>query len=463
MQLYIKISEEVGQQSSTEEMTDSSSAAAMTLINPHLPLLSQYWLAALLDHAHLSLPPQFSRQLPPSGGTFYSPNVADGVRPYFEQNWPSLLHAAAIWLKTTGLSEEGSGEIVIQKEGVGLPLQPLMLEPLLSAPGAKPAALPPLSDPKKERLYLVLGLAVQTLCTPATLDSLPTLLHCLKTLHRLLESDFVQNEIGSDSKLTTEILHLVHRLLLTCRSHDIHVIVMQIAALVGQGLRRGGKDGEGERLGDASEEEYEKKPVFALMEVSACCLLRLVPNLRPDGCPSSSAGQGNKMAEGEVKVAALAVSLLMTAFELCTLPESVDALPTVLHIVLHTAKFASLNQPLSTHLLSSCLRSLQQLVSELPLAHPTHGHALCHTFQAALTSLLLGPAVSGALNPSTNSGDLSQTEKEVKLLVLTVIVKAPSPEVCPNGSELFTAAINLFKDCLASTDEKVLCFITSLH
>ena len=450
-QLYIKISEEVGQQSSqpsAEETTDSP-AAAMTLINPHLPLLSQYWLAALLDHAHLALPPQFSRQLPPAGGTFYSHNVADGVRPYFEQNWPSLLHAAAIWLKTTGLTEGDDG--ATQKEGVGLTPHPLMPEPLLSAPGARNTA-PLLSDPKRERLYLVLGLAVQTLCAPATLDSFPTLLHCLRTLHRLLEADFVQSEISSDSKLATEILHLVHRLLLTCQSHDVHVIVMQIAGLVGQALGRKTEE-EGERLGEVSSEEYERKPMFALMEVSACCLLRLVPDLRPDGGDTS--GPVNKGTAREIQVAALAVSLLMAAFELCTLPESVDALPTVLHILLHTAKFAGLAQP---PLLSSCLRSLHQLVSGLCFTHPAHGHALCHTLKSALASLLLGKS-SGGLNPTPSStsprGDLSQTEREVKLMILTVLVKAPSPEICPNGSELFTAATNLFKDCLTSTDEKV--------
>ena len=335
-----------------------------------------------------------------------------------------------------------------------------MPEPLLSAPGAKiMAPPPPLSDPKRDRLYLVLGLSVQTLCAAATLDSVPTLLHCLRALQRLLEAEFVQTEISSDSKLATEVLNLVHRLLLTCQSHDIHVIVMQIAALVGQALGRGKSKGEGERLGDVAEEEYERKPMFALMEVSACCLLRLVPDLRPDGDDVSVPPvQSTRVTAGEVQVAAHAVSLLMAAFDLCSVPESVDALPTVLFILLHTAKFASLHQPLSTPLLSSCLRSLQQLISGLPLSHPTHGHALCHTLRAALTSLLLG-LVSGALNPAPSAaslrGDLSQTEREVKLLVLTVLVKAPSPAVCPVDSELFAAATNLYKDCLSSTDDKV--------
>ena len=436
----------------------------MALVDPHLPRLSQYWLAALLDHAHLALPPQFSRQLPPSGGTFYSTNVAEGVRPYFEQNWPSLLHAAAIWLKTAGLREEGAKTVKTQ-EGT---LRPMMAEPLLSAPGVKrvsPSPPPLGGDPRRDRLHLVLGLAVQTLCAPTTLDSAHTLLHCLRSLQRVLEAEFAGSEVGSDVRLAIEILHLLHRLLLTCQSHDTHVIVMQIAALVGQALRgRGEGEGEGVRLGDVSSEEYEKKPMFSLMEVSACCLLRLVPDLRPgtgEGSVAPPPPQGVKVVATAIEVASLAVSLLMVAFELCSVAETVDALPTILYILLHTAKFASLNQPLSTPLLSSCLRSLQQLVSGLSLSHPTHGHALCHALRAALTSLLGGGGSSkGGLAPNppptgTSRGDLSEMEREVKLLVLTVIVGAPSPEVCPPGSELSAAATNLFRDCLTSTDEKV--------
>ena len=450
-QLYIKISEEVGQQTSPEEMTDS---LAISLVDPHLPLLSQYWLAALLDHAHLSLPPRFSRQLPPSGGTFYSNNVAANVRPYFQQNWPSLLHAAAIWLKTVGFS--GSDDTT--QEGASAPLHPLMLEPLLSAPpgSAHSVTPPPLGDPKKDRLHLVLGLAVQTLCAPATLDSLPILLHCLRTLQRLLEAEFVQLEMRSDVKIAVEVLHLLHRLLLTCQSHDHHVIVMQIAVLVGQALQGKGAAVEDVKLEEGSSEDYEKTPMFALMEVAACSLLRLVPDLRPPETPGAPPSHVGGVTAGEIQVASLAVSLLISAVEISSVAECVEALPTVLHILVHMTKFSSHNQPISGPLLSASLHSLQHLLPILPLSHPSHGHTLSNTLRAALASLLLGPR---SINPPPSStivkGTLSETDREVKLLVLTVLVQAPTAEVCPAGSELFSAATSLFVDCLTSTDEKV--------
>lgn len=421
----------------------------MALLDPHLPLLSRYWLAALQDHAHLSLPPQFSRQLPPNGGMFYSNNVAESVKPYFEHNWPSLLHAAAIWLQTIGLQ--------LEEEATPSTLQPLMARPLLSTPSMSLATPPPLNNPKRDRFFLVLGLAVQTLCTPASLDSPPTLLHCLKALNRLLDDKYAQDQLNSDPKLAIEILHLLHRLLLTCQPRDLHVIVMQIAVLVGRALQEGVKKEDetvekgGGELGTEQESNYEKSPMFALLEVSACCLLQLVPDLKPND-QDSAAQTSLAVTQLELAVASHAVSLFTMALSLCSVQETEDALPTVLHMLLHTVKFASLNKPLATSLLSSCIQSLQQLCSLLSVSDPQYGQKLSLTLRAALTSLLNGEA-SGT---EKCSDSLSKTETEVKLLVLTVVLHAPSPAVCPPDSQLFVAAVKLFKDCLFSHNEKVM-------
>lgn len=39
----------------------------ITLVQPELPTLSRLWLAALKDYALLTLPAEFSSQLPPDG------------------------------------------------------------------------------------------------------------------------------------------------------------------------------------------------------------------------------------------------------------------------------------------------------------------------------------------------------------------------------------------------------------
>lgn len=49
----------------------------ITLVQPELPTLSRLWLAALKDYALLTLPAEFSSQLPPDGGAFYTPETID--------------------------------------------------------------------------------------------------------------------------------------------------------------------------------------------------------------------------------------------------------------------------------------------------------------------------------------------------------------------------------------------------
>lgn len=74
----------------------------LTLVQPELVSLSQHWLAALKDHALLSLPVEFASQLPHDGGAFYTNDTIDSSRPHYVACWPPILHAAALWLNAGG-------------------------------------------------------------------------------------------------------------------------------------------------------------------------------------------------------------------------------------------------------------------------------------------------------------------------------------------------------------------------
>jgi len=52
--------------------SDEEEEGLAALVQNELPSLSRHWLAALKDHALLSLPPVFRAQLPREGGAFYS-------------------------------------------------------------------------------------------------------------------------------------------------------------------------------------------------------------------------------------------------------------------------------------------------------------------------------------------------------------------------------------------------------
>ncbi|KAE8280440.1 HEAT repeat-containing protein 5B [Larimichthys crocea] len=79
----------------------------ITLVQPELPSLSRLWLAMLRDYALLTLPAEFSSQLPPDGGAFYTPETIDTARLHYRSSWAPVLHAVALWLSSTGF---GAGE-----------------------------------------------------------------------------------------------------------------------------------------------------------------------------------------------------------------------------------------------------------------------------------------------------------------------------------------------------------------
>jgi hypothetical protein len=56
----------------TDELPPDS---LITLVQPELPTLSRLWLAALKDYALLTLPAEFSSQLPPDG-KYYTHNFS---------------------------------------------------------------------------------------------------------------------------------------------------------------------------------------------------------------------------------------------------------------------------------------------------------------------------------------------------------------------------------------------------
>ena len=442
MQLYIKVSEDSPKELQKGELGrgegDSQTSGAVELLNPHLPSLSQYWLAALKDHAYLSLPPQFSSQLPSAGGTFYSTNVMESVKPYYEANWPSLLHAAATWLESRGL-----------KETVG------------SAPSPFPvgSSLLPAADQRHDWFHLILGLAVQALCTPATLDHPLTVLSCLHGLRRLLRSEYSRGELGADCQLAIEMLNVLHRLLLTCQSHTVHTIVLEIATLVGSALQHVARTtAELEEGSERSRFKLEaviepgKSCVYGLLEVSACCLLRLVPDLKPKESEVSSsviaAHHPGSPSQEELNIITQAVSILVIAVSLCTPHACVHILPSVLHLFLYTLKYTS---TLSHHFqLASNLQSLRQLCAMLPLFDERHGGTVRLVLQSALATIL-GVEERG----ETEKGSLVDMEEETKLMVVAILLHIAAADICPAPSKLFDGCVKLFKQCLQSTRSKV--------
>ncbi|VDL85519.1 unnamed protein product [Nippostrongylus brasiliensis] len=161
----------------------SSSESLLSLVRPELDSLICYWLAALRDSALLSLPVQFSDQIPSSGGAFYKAESAEECREYYRSSWPPILLALAIWLSKSNFELPENAE----------------------APQTWP------DNRRESRFHLMMGIAVEALCSRTTYADDHTIQSCLRAIHALLECEWCQLQLMSDIKLPIELCNVLHR------------------------------------------------------------------------------------------------------------------------------------------------------------------------------------------------------------------------------------------------------------
>uniref|UniRef100_A0A8D3D1A9 HEAT repeat-containing protein 5A n=1 Tax=Scophthalmus maximus TaxID=52904 RepID=A0A8D3D1A9_SCOMX len=302
----------------------------ITLVQPELPSLSRLWLAMLRDYALLTLPAEFSSQLPPDGGAFYTPETIDTARIHYRSSWAPVLHAVALWLSST---EFGAGE---EKEEVP------------SAP-SKAAALPQgaLSTTKtfdesvKDRMHLMLGVSIEFLCFPRPEEPIEYVMSCLHALCTLLESPCAKTHISEDQLLAVELLNVLHRLLLT---RDPPAVQLQVTAVVQETIRAAqdhlqlqktnSEPGLGEGV-DTGELVPGKSLVFAAMELLVFVLVRHLPHLntRVKESPSHVTLRPQRLPEESARLVANTVSILAELPSLCSPAGSMTILPTVLFLI----------------------------------------------------------------------------------------------------------------------------------
>ena len=497
IQLYIKVSEDSSSQRPSDNTTESdlsfpedvdSGSSGMELLDPHLPVLSKYWLAALKDKAYLFLPAEFANQLPPTGGMFYSVNIMDDVKQYYQSNWSSLLHAASIWLEKRGFKE--TKELQTGTSSLSLP------KPLLpSASNSTPPALKP--DPKMDNFHLILGLAVQSLCSSDTLDHPHLLSNCLKALKWILYSSVARDVLSSDARFSIEILSTLHRLLLTTRTLSAHIMALQVSEAVGGILQEAstvnlsitkslnsdttsGRSSPNSPLKDSDDKvlvllendlEPGKSCSYALLKVAACCLLRLVPSLKVSGSSTGgsllSSDVNQLPKEEELVIILHSLKILVMASGLCAPEASVSILPSVLHLLLNTLGYISKLPTQTSNLVPSlsptALQSLNKLCSSLSLSHDQAGPQLMEILQSGLFSILGGNVKTEQSDTKVEGTDLVDMSDETRLIVTAVFLhtSSSSSAICPPSSNLFEGCVSLFRHCLHSSDSKV-CAIGSL-
>uniref|UniRef100_A0A672YR62 HEAT repeat-containing protein 5B n=1 Tax=Sphaeramia orbicularis TaxID=375764 RepID=A0A672YR62_9TELE len=320
---------EVSSQSSlTFRSISCRSTCLISLVQPELPSLSRLWLAVLRDYALLTLPAEFSSQLPPDGGAFYTPETIDTARLHYRSSWAPVLHAVALWLSSTGF---GAGE---DKD---------------DAPSKVAAANTKTGEESiKDRMHLILGKdGFQPLGVPERTITSKERNRIDLNLHISRQG---RTELKSNCELlAVELLNVLHRLLLT---RDPPAVQLQVTAVVQETIRaaqdhlqrlRSSRDDEGEKEcvpslgeGGASGELVPGKSlVFAAMELLVFILVRHLPqlNTRVKESPSHAALRPRRLPDDGARLVANAVTILAELPSLCTPAGSMTILPTVLFLI----------------------------------------------------------------------------------------------------------------------------------
>ncbi|KAI4812512.1 hypothetical protein KUCAC02_023897 [Chaenocephalus aceratus] len=312
----------------------------ITLVQPELPSLSRLWLAMLRDYALLTLPAEFSSQLPPDGGAFYTPETIDTARLHYRSSWAPVLHAVALWLSST---EFGAAE---EKEDV-----PSALSKAPAISQAASSTTKSFEESVKDRMHLMLGVSIEFLCFPRPEEPIHNVMSCLHALFTLLASPCAKIHIAEDQLLAVELLNVLHRLLLT---RDPPAVQLQVTAVVQETIRAAQDHLQRQKAGKGKEEEGEKDSqpslgegadtgelvpgkslVFAAMELLVFILVRHLPqlNARVKESPSHVPLRPQRLPEESARLVANTVSILAELPSLCSPAGSMTILPTVLFLI----------------------------------------------------------------------------------------------------------------------------------
>lgn len=409
----------------------------LTLVQPELISLSQHWLAALRDHALLSLPPEFASQLPHDGGAFYTTDTMESCRPHYAATWPPVLHAAALWLNATGFKSDKQSESATDK------------------------------------FHLLFGICMEALCSPRMSEPLESVITCLRALYTLLDSAEPRQMLMVDKSLAIELCNVLHRLLLTREIVEAQQLVMdvlkqvmkaaqeQLDSIKKKKLREMAPAnqealvqqevdllGEGESSGDITP---GKSLVFAVLEVCLCLLVRQLPALNPSPLVSTGVRPMTQHPEQSGQLISTALTVMEQLPKLCSPQGAVSILPTLLY--------------LTTGVIKEC--AIKSSADSTVLATTTPVTAALHCLRVLATDkyckdsrceeqwkTLLQSALAKIIDLAKTGSEETKLDEVTMLLAITVfILHAPSDVV--HVPTLQYPCINHMTQCIQSNNIQV--------
>ncbi|CAH0402325.1 unnamed protein product [Chilo suppressalis] len=432
---------------------ESKGECLLKLVEPELESLGENWLAALKDHALLSLPPEFASQLPHGGGAFYSAETAEASRAHYAHAWPALLLAAA--LRYNAHTAHNSDTQPDDKT-----------DNVDNKPAKTENGNFEFFEPVDERFHLLFGICMEALCAQRDM-SIENTISVLLSLVTLLDAPENRARLLKDRALAIELCQIIHRAGLTQESIEALLLAADVLKLIIDGAREQlhanmqskikelapneASDGaipqsvlevvhtlgEGGPTGDLPP---GKSLVFAALELCVCLLVRRLPSLSPMkqggnvgviGVPRGLGVHGDTLL---VKSLA-AMAELPT---LCSPQGALSVLPTILYL-----GTAILKECKGDGVVSEAGVLLLQQASECRAARLTEDTRTQHT---ALLHATLAELVDAVKSDEPDQ----RIESVVGARAMAVLLNKANP-----APPLHYPCINHFRQCLETSDNEV--------
>ncbi|XP_011618311.2 LOW QUALITY PROTEIN: HEAT repeat-containing protein 5A [Takifugu rubripes] len=453
----------------------------LKLVQSDLSTLSRLWLAALQDYALLTLGQEEAPQLPATGGSFYTAEMANQARAHYCSAWAPILHATSLWLHSNGFVVSDDTPANLSR-----PATPTSMGHTSSAGGAKSP-----EDINSDRLHLILGISVEFLCSPHSGDQMENIISCLRALQALFDVPWPRARIGIDQVLSVELLSVLHRLMVTreaaCVQRAVLELLRQIVTAAQEHIREKRHsaevdDGaaEKETLPEFGEGQETgglvpgRSLVFGALELCLCVLVRKLPQLSPklagSGPDGTRIGPGAlvwSLSDGDCQLVTLALCILSDLPSICSPQGSVSVLPTVLYLVLgvfrelvHRPANIKLESPPDAlvvdsvsgtgpgSVLQAVLQALKLLVT-CPMSRQEKSRGAWRNLLRSALSTLLG---------LWESGD-HLVDQASLLTALTVFLQSAGVDVC-SPEPLHTSCLQRFTAAMEAKDPLVVtrCF-----
>lgn len=391
---------------------ESGGMGLLQLVQSELSALSRLWLAALQDHASLSLPPEHAS----TGGAFFSFETVDQARPHYNASWGPILHAAALWLHSTGFVTSEDTPVHLSR-----PATPTSLGRTLGG-----ATSP--EDVGAERLHLLLGVAVQFLCAPHSENQMENIVSCLRALQVLLDAPWPRSRICTDQSLSVELLSVLLRLMVTRECDSVQRSVLDLLKQIVSAAQEHVREKRHSAEVDDGAAEKETVPVFgegkdtgglvpgrslvfSALQICLSVLVRNLPQLSPTlsgtktGTKTTFSGVGEvwTLSDSDCGLVSSALFVLSELPSLCSPEGSISILPTVLYLLLGVLQelvhkpttlpstlTGCVSDPVSgpAGLVESCLQALRGVLISPMSRQEKSREAWVQLLQSALSTVL---------------------------------------------------------------------------